>query len=104
MGTLSGLWMLINGGLGTLCQETVAFSGSGSVLGLGGQQRVPHHVFQDGSRWKVGDVEPHGKVDLNLEVCFSAYKELQLGALGRVRGARVTALADTGAQMCLADV
>ena len=105
LGMLSGSWLLVNVGLGTPCQEMATMGARGLRVRVvsGSRRKVPHHVYRDGI-WRVSDMEPHGKVDLRLQVLQSAYRELRLMDLGKSSPVEVTALADAGAQMCLAYV
>ena len=53
--------------------------------------------------WVPSNVQPHGKVQLTLEVDNSAAKQLGIEPLHHCKPTMTSALADTGAQMCVAD-
>ena len=53
--------------------------------------------------WKPSNVEPLGKLKLQVRISNSATKQLKLPVIKRATSTLVMALADTGAQMCVAD-
>ena len=55
-------------------------------------------------RWHRSNGEPHASIGLELGVCESAYEHLKLKKPRRSGSTRVSAMVDTGAQMCVADV
>ena len=66
-------------------------------------RKLRYHVMNSFGKWVPSHVEPHGKVQLNIEVDNSAANQLQLQPLHNCTKTTVSALADTGAQMCVAD-
>merc|ERR1712082_579207 len=59
----------------------------------------------DGQRWAPARVRPHARLEVKLAVSPSAYKYLGMPVPGGDRATTtVSALVDTGAQMCVADV
>ena len=92
LGTLSGSWFMMSGVSG----ET-----TGQVATVG-SRKVPHQVCDRAERWSSKGVEPHSMVDLKVSVCGSGYAANGLRMPTGVRDVRVSAMADTGAQMCVA--
>ncbi len=64
---------------------------------------VPHQLCDDDGVWSARHVEPHSRVELHVDVCTSAYEQLRLPVPKSVVGTKVSAMVDTGAQMCVAD-
>ena len=63
---------------------------------------LAHHVVDGLGKWRRQRVEPHARVRLRLEVCRSAYSQLELPMPGHTRMTEVSGgLVDTGAQMCI---
>merc|ERR1712082_140601 len=68
-------------------------------------QGVKHMRCRKDGRWTVGGVESHGKVQLSLSLCTSAYGILDPPRVPPKSTKRlVPVLADTGAQMCVTGV
>ena len=67
-----------------------------------GVQSVAHHHCDRLGRWRRGQVEPHGRVKVRLEVCSDAYGQVGATPPSCARSTTASGLADTGAQMCLA--
>ena len=66
--------------------------------------RIPHMVCTPSGAWRKQNVEPHARIEVQLSPCVSSYKQLNLQQPPRHSSVRVIALADTGAQMCVADL
>ena len=74
----------------------------GQLGGLKGGDRVIQHQCCDRlGRWKPGRVEGHGRVRLRVGLCEEAYRTVGVVAPRSHRSTTVSALADTGAQMCV---
>ena len=69
----------------------------------GNRRKIKHHVLDAFGQWKPSNVMPHGKIDINLRVSQSAVQQLSLPVLNNAKHTQVSALADTDAQMCVAD-
>ena len=67
-----------------------------------GSRSVGHHNCDRYGRWRRGQVEPHGRVRLRMEICSGAYGQVDESVPGSLRSTTASCLADTGAQMCLA--
>ena len=63
---------------------------------------VPHHRCDGLGRWMPSRVEGAGRLQVRVEICKEAYKPGYRSAPKGCKPAVVTALADTGAQMCIA--
>ena len=74
------------------------------VGALGEHGRIPHQLRDRLGRWRAAHVEGHGRVRLRLGVCKEAYKSVGAAVPGSHRSTTVSALADTGAQMCVASM
>merc|ERR1712082_488581 len=94
VGTLTGSWMKIDG------RVESAQLGVLETKGV----RMPHKECGPGGSWRSCNVEPHGRLELSLRVCKPAYEQLKLRVPPRSRAVRVSAMADTGAQMCVGDL
>ena len=79
---------------------------SAVVGGLTQQQAVRHMRCDRLGRWYTGKVEKHGRCKVKLKVCDEAYSCLEPPRKPPVasKGAAVSMLADTGAQMCVTGV
>ena len=114
---LTGSWLLLSAGTkaggrcpavpgvglqGTLTQPKPGVAEFLAMSRLMG--KVPHLRCGGDGIWRESGVLPHARVELGVEVCGSAHDQLGIMRLGRTRSAVVSALADTGAQMCVADV
>ena len=64
--------------------------------------RIRHYILNKFNQWVPGAVQPHGKVKLNVKLSQSAQTQLYLPPVG-ISATTVQALADSGAQMCVAD-
>ena len=53
--------------------------------------------------WEPSHVEPHRRVAINVKVCNSAAKQLNLPVMKNKQPTKVSALADTCTQMCVSD-
>ena len=54
-------------------------------------------------KWAASHVEPHGRVNIQVKTCNSAASQLGLAKLKNKKSVAVSALCDTGAQMCVSD-
>ena len=122
LGTLHGHWMLINGLQPQQHNNEVSDEYSSelreahpvspfpspknpSLYALSKKDSVKklrHHIMDEFGRWKPANVQPHGKLLVHLQVSHSAAEQLQLPVISANK-TTVHALADTGAQMCVAD-
>lgn len=120
LGQLTGEWFLLNGLQGT-SQKGVLYKvqdeflsvvhqenkcsqkGSLEVLSKKDIEKMRHHMMDDFGRWTPSNIQPHGKLQLQVAVSQSATKQLQLPQIKNTTSTQVSALADTGAQMCVAD-
>ena len=66
-------------------------------------KRLRHHIMDSFGRWTPSHVAPQDKVDLIVRISDSAPTQLQLPTLHHTNSTKVSALADFGAQMCVAD-
>ena len=66
-------------------------------------RKIRHHIANKFGAWKPSNVEPHGKILLTASISQSAQEQLQLQPIVNAKETVVNALADTGAQMCVAD-
>ena len=122
IGTLSGSWMLINGiqdqPFGDHSYEVLDVFMSELRLGssdplstaslstLNSQKqprKIRHHILNNFGRWIPSNVQPHGKLELTVKPGPSAQQQLNLPELDNNVVTSVWTLADTGAQMCVAD-
>ena len=121
--TMTGSWMLINGLQNPASQrqsykvsdeysseqlETKPLSSSSraSLATLSKKdfvKKLHHHIKDEFGKWKPSNVQPHGKVNIQLEVAQSVSQQLNIPIIRNVKTTTVHALADTGAQMCVAD-
>ena len=113
LGTLTGSWFLLNG-LQQPAEDadiyedqdvfTSACLHKAQLRAINGNKRkIKHHVLNDFGQWKPSNVMPHGKLNINLRISQSAVQQLHLPPLHNVQHTTISALADTGAQMCVAD-
>ena len=65
--------------------------------------KIRHHICDKFGRWKPSNVEPHGILDLTMEACHEATSKLNLPKLRNTKSVQISALVDTGAQMCVVD-
>merc|ERR1712059_107604 len=72
-----------------------------SLLSLKSAKKVPHQSFHNG-RWSTSRLEDHGRVPLVLQLCSGAASSQGFHEPRNTRHTRVSGLADTGAQMCVA--
>ena len=114
--TMSGDWMLLNGLQSTpdesaFYEDSVEFSSvlqhkkpnSGHLGAISNNVRkIRHHVMDEFGSWKPSNVQPHGKIKIRLKISKSATEQLQLKPV-KSTSTSALALADTGAQMCVAD-
>ena len=91
LNTVSGFWLLMNG-----VQE------QGQLNSM--FRNLVQHMGWDGQRWSPARVRPHAHLTVNLSVCGEAYGSLGLRSPARTTFTSVSALVDTGAQMCVANV
>ena len=121
LGTLSGSWFLINGrepsGEGEYYEvpdvfTSVRLSGpeqhvrSPSLAAISSSmanKKLRHHIRDSFGTWKPSHVLPHGRVSLTASLAKSAQHQLQLQRVTNSNSTQVHVLADTGAQMCVAD-
>ena len=121
VGTLKGSWILINGHVtqqqGDLYEDTDVFSSvrqqdhqtdpyypSLSAINKNPQVRkIRHHMSDQFGNWQPSNVQPHGRLSLTASLSKSAQDQLQLQPFTNTKDTIVKALADTGAQMCVAD-
>ena len=61
---------------------------------------VSHHIHVGGA-WRARKVMPHPTLEVSVDVDSEAYKQLSLQKPAGGSGARMVALADTGAQICI---
>ena len=66
--------------------------------------KIPHMACDKSGSWQKQNVEPHARIEVQLSTCLPAYKQLHLQKPTCTVTTRVVALADTGAQMCVADL
>lgn len=114
LGTLSGSWMLLNGFQSThaecsLYKVTDKFSSVqqtsahlGAISQKDNVKKIRHHVKDTFGKWKPSNVQPHGKLQVKVKTSVSATQQLQLQPIKSLT-TTVSALFDTGAQMCVAD-
>ena len=127
LGTLTGGWMLLNGihnnnnspTTRSLKESLLSSSSVSSTPGIwstkedieadlfGIQQmstkKLRHHIMDEFGKWKVSHVEPHGRVQVQVKICNSAARQLGISKLPQKKTISVSALCDTGAQMCVSD-
>ena len=122
IGTMSGSWMLINGqdtsSGGDIYEVSDVFTSVTSSVQPHNRREPPtlsainsnqntrklrHHIADAFGKWRPGNVQPHGRIQLNAVTSKSAQQQLQLPPLQHTNSTTVQALADTGAQMCVAD-
>ena len=121
VGMLSGSWFLLNGlqdpsPKGSLYEVSDVFTsglhsgspdpwGTPSLAALSTKQprRIRHHALNEFGKWQPSNVAPHGRVHLQVKPSQSAQQQLQLPSLPNSSVTTVEALADSGAQMCIAD-
>ena len=72
-----------------------------SNTGTRKSEPVGHHNCDQLGRWRRGQVEPHGRVSVRVQVCAEAYRQMDRELPSSSRSTVVSGLADTGAQMCL---
>ena len=115
-GTLSGSWFLINGKQGTqsgrtMYEDSQEFSSVlrrpkaniSSISSKDTIKKLGHHIKDEFGNWKPSHVQPHGNIQVSLQVSQSAAEQLQLQPIQHAQQTFIKALADTGAQMCVAD-
>ena len=117
LGSLTGSWMLLNGlsspnPEGHIYEDSDEFS---SVLHLSqfsklntltekhSLRKIRHHMQDKFGAWKPSNVQPHGKLNLKVKLSKSAATQLNLPEIQHSSPTSVSALCDTGAQMCVAD-
>ena len=66
-------------------------------------QQVPNYQCNNNGKWIQAPVEPHGRVGVKVDVCQEATSQLGLQTPQQVNPTKVIALADSGAQICMAD-
>ena len=118
LGTLSGHWMLINSvqkhpddvvfnevqdELSSAHDRSSHRVQIAAIQDNKSVKKLRHHVMNSFGKWVPSHVEPHGKVRLTIEVDNSAASQLRLQPLRNCSKTTVSALADTGAHMCVAD-
>ena len=104
MGTLSGSWMALNSAVGQPLAPMTEELLLGAMLAAISRFKVPHMLCDASGRWYRSNVEPHTPIGLYLSVCESTYEHLQLPRPRSSGSTQVSAMVDTGAQMCVADV
>ena len=105
LGTLSGSWFKLSGSQ-ELSSAKSNLSPSAKLLAFhksDSARKLRHHIMNKFGEWVPSNVQPHGKVQLTLEVDNSAAKQLGIEPLHHCKPTMTSALADTGAQMCVAD-
>ena len=77
----------------------------GSIGALSKTQvtKMRHHMMDEFGRWTPSNVQPHGKLLLQVSISQSAASQFDLPQVNNIKSTPVSALADTGAQMCVAD-
>ena len=112
LGTMSGSWFLLNGLQplqGEYNEVTDEFSSVRQQAQLSGLReaksadKIQHHIMDSFGKWQPGPVQPNGKLEVNLSICTSAPDQLGLPRISNKSTITINALADTGAQMCIAD-
>lgn len=118
LGTLTGSWFLLNtmqqyptlqDGLYEVKDELISelrYSKQahvGAIKGYPNTHKICHHILDQFGNWTPGNVLPHSKVDIHIQLSKSAAKQFQLPMTAETRSTRVTPLVDTGAQMCVTD-
>lgn len=66
--------------------------------------KIQHYSCNESGKWQQSPVKPHGKIKIQVEVCQTAFQKLQLDMPHNTRPSQVTSLADSRAQMCVADI
>ena len=118
LGTLSGDWFLLNAlqptvecdiyedsreSSSVLRQDKVNCpTGSLGALSKKDIKKLRHHVMDRFGNWTPANVLPHGRLQLQVSVSASAQQQFNL-PVSATSSTSVSALADTGAQMCVAD-
>ena len=120
LGTLSGSWMLVNGHNMShqgdkIYEVTDEFSSvrhwanpdsqSATLLSIKQREEIRklrHHMRDSFGKWTPSHVQPHGRVPLTVKICQSASHQLDLPPVQGTVSTNVSALADTGTQMCIA--
>ena len=112
LGTMSGSWFLLNGSQSPnreLYEDMDKFSSVHQEAQLAviregkSADKIQHHIINSFGKWQPGPVQPHGKLEVNLTICASAPEQLGLPRINNKSTIAVNALANTGAQMCVAD-
>ena len=78
------------------------FFGMESTSSSLSSRSIPHLVCDKSGRWAPGCVEEHGRVRVRVEVCERPYVDKGWPIPASRGEVELTALADTGAQMCVA--
>ena len=73
-----------------------------AILSKHAPKKIRHHVLDKFGSWSPANVQPHGRLQLQVKPSLSAQKQLGLPKLTNT-STQVNALAETGAQMCVAD-
>lgn len=115
LGTLSSSWFLMNGTQGSqskcaIYEDSQEFSSVlrrpraniASISSKDTLKKLRHHIKDEFGNWKPAHVQPHGNIQVSLQVSQSAAEQLQLQPIQHAQQTVVRALADTGAQMCVA--
>ena len=97
LGTLTGSWMLIRG------KEASQFSSLSVLKSKADNRKIRRHIYDNFGRWKPSNVEPHGILQLTMEACHTATSQQRLPKLKNTKPIKISALVDTGAQMCVCD-
>ena len=109
---MSGSWFLLNGrhsqssDINEVMDEFSSDRPKAQLAALKERKsvdKIQHHIINSFGKWQPGPVQPHGKLQVNLTVCTSAPDQLGLPQMHDKSTIAVNALADTGAQMCVAD-
>ena len=66
-------------------------------------RKIRHHIADSFGNWRPSNIQPHGRLLLEAQVSNSAQQQLGIQSTPNSKPTSVEALADTGAQMCVAD-